>query len=1576
MAESRRSGDQSGIVLKNRSSSGCLIVRKKSEDVNVAGSSRAQKVFASKKEKKRPRMVLSDSGSSDELLMPPRRRVGPETIRVCNGFSVSDKGVVEESEVGRKRDRDKVERIRCNEDGLFGRTDGQSDRKRNRLDVFEFDEYDGADGEMMARQKHLGDARMDIVRRRFLGSMALERGGIERDFETGSSRQVVDKRKNLYFERTSCFNQGGMNRFGMDRDSGRISIPLLREKYMGDSDEPIRLQGKNGVLKVMVNKKKKKVGDPVKNYDHMDSEENRSSSRLDDNIKRNVPIPSSSYLETEVLEKPGPFLRTEKNQLKSRKSLSTKQSKDDVSNSDDSDTALKLGPKRMEARKCAKEVSSESEKTPGGKLTLTRIKEGKVRRGSGTEKQRLRERIRGMLVDAGWTIDYRPRRNRDYLDAVYINPAGTAYWSIIKAYDALLKQLNDEEDEVKPSADGSPFAPLSDEVLSQLTRKTRKKIEKEMKKKQRDGNQSLAAREIGARRTMSARHDEDSLDSDNHEEKLSSFLKLGGKSSKSRMNENGVVNQNSRGQSSTHLLENDEKPSSGSNSHVLHGRRSRKLGRCTLLVRSSNDGPSSDTDGFVPYAGRRTLLSWLIDSGTVQLSQKVQYMNRRRTKVMLEGWITRDGIHCGCCSKILTVSKFEIHAGSKLRQPFQNIYLDSGVSLLQCQIDAWNRQEESERISYDTVDIDGDDPNDDTCGICGDGGDLICCDGCPSTFHQSCLDIQMLPPGDWHCPNCTCKFCGVGGGDITQGGDTTTCALLACSMCEKKYHKMCMQGMDAPAVNSTSSTSSFCGQKCKELFEHLQKYLGVKHDLEAGFSWSLIHRTDEDSDTSLRGLPQRVESNSKLAVALTVMDECFLPIVDRRSGINLIHNVLYNSGSNFNRLNYGGFYTAILERGDEIISAASIRFHGTQLAEMPFIGTRHIYRRQGMCRRLFCALESALCSLRVEKMVIPAISELMHTWTTVFGFTPHEESVKREMRSLNMLVFPGIDMLQKLLLGQESIKENMTASPGLNQMGQKVKQLKVKHGNTPEMASKSDIDSSTDHDSHKSAGSDSLCPNLINGVVAASDFDSKCPAVSSNSTSMLGGSSPAYVSVEGTCDDSQSGDKLVESASDGKCHSNSDMRHDVLETEIKPESDSTEADVTQSVKEGDTDFGHAFDANVAASYDIKISIPANEIVGSDLQSRDKVVESVPDQKCLFNGDRSHDAQEEDNNNSESASPVEGNTHFAAECDKDDAGDMGFTIAAAHEVKTAVSAEDTPDSQSEDNSAESAPGTDCPSIQGAGNDAIEMKIKPVPESRIEDNVQSCKETDRVDACAIDVNVAAPQEVEIVVLAEGNACTDSQSEDKLLESASDRSFVLDKNHGMLQVESKALLDSSIKDDAESCKEVDMDSPEMDVNIVTAHGVTKPVSVDGIKSADFKSRDKLVEDGVQSCRESDIEDAYALDKNIDPSHKPEIPISVAGGVADSKLGDKSAESVSKRECLVSETIRDDLQGNHQPSLDSRSEDNTPSCKVGDSGGNFVHSKAAPLGEIIAENTAEATNEIPVAPPTGLDGPDASYF
>lgn len=44
----------------------------------------------------------------------------------------------------------------------------------------------------------------------------------------------------------------------------------------------------------------------------------------------------------------------------------------------------------------------------------------------------------------------------------------------------------------------------------------------------------------------------------------------------------------------------------------------------------------------------------------------------------------------------------------------------------------------------------------------------------------------MLPPGDWHCPNCVCKVCGIASENVAEEDETTVSALLACSLCGKK----------------------------------------------------------------------------------------------------------------------------------------------------------------------------------------------------------------------------------------------------------------------------------------------------------------------------------------------------------------------------------------------------------------------------------------------------------------------------------------------------------------------------------------------------------------------------------------------------------------------------------------------------------------------------------------------------------------------------------------------------------------------------------------------------------------------
>lgn len=42
------------------------------------------------------------------------------------------------------------------------------------------------------------------------------------------------------------------------------------------------------------------------------------------------------------------------------------------------------------------------------------------------------------------------------------------------------------------------------------------------------------------------------------------------------------------------------------------------------------------------------------------------------------------------------------------------------------------------KIKSEINDPGKDDPNEDWCAVCMDGGELVCCDKCPKVFHQYC----------------------------------------------------------------------------------------------------------------------------------------------------------------------------------------------------------------------------------------------------------------------------------------------------------------------------------------------------------------------------------------------------------------------------------------------------------------------------------------------------------------------------------------------------------------------------------------------------------------------------------------------------------------------------------------------------------------------------------------------------------------------------------------------------------------------------------------------------------------------
>ncbi|OMO74815.1 Zinc finger, PHD-type [Corchorus capsularis] len=453
-----------------------------------------------------------------------------------------------------------------------------------------------------------------------------------------------------------------------------------------------------------------------------------------------------------------------------------------------------------------------------------------------------------------------------------------------------------------------------------------------------------------------------------------------------------------------------------------------KRGRCKLLPQGTGKGGKHINEIKFYNIGSRTVLSWLILAKVISPDDVIQYRNPKDDTIIKDGIVSWDGITCKCCNRALSVSEFRVHAGYKFNRPCLNLFMESGKAFTLCQLQAWSAEYKTRKNGTQKVEVDENDRNDDSCGICGDGGELICCDNCPSTFHLACLSMQELPEGNWYCSNCNCWICGK---FVDDKEASSSFDAFKCQQCEHKYHKACLN--DKSHCEEKVSEAWFCGGSCEEVHSGLTSRLGLINHLADGFSWTLLRCIQEDQKVhSAQWFALRAECNSKLAVALTIMEECFQSMIDPRTGVDMIPHLLYNWGSNFARLNFFGFYSLVLEKDDVLISVASIRIHGVTVAEMPLIATCSKYRRQGMCRRLMTVIEKMLISFKVEKLVITAIPNLVETWTKGFGFKPVEDDERRTLNKINLMVFPGTVLLKKPMYQSEKADEQSGACATLS----------------------------------------------------------------------------------------------------------------------------------------------------------------------------------------------------------------------------------------------------------------------------------------------------------------------------------------------------------------------------------------------------------------------------------------------------------------------------------------------------------------------------------------------------------------
>ncbi|XP_020530843.1 increased DNA methylation 1-like [Amborella trichopoda] len=419
---------------------------------------------------------------------------------------------------------------------------------------------------------------------------------------------------------------------------------------------------------------------------------------------------------------------------------------------------------------------------------------------------------------------------------------------------------------------------------------------------------------------------------------------------------------------------------------------------CNLLGTHGTQKKPRDMSLRSGRPSTRTVLSWMIDHNVILPREKLSYyVGGEDNRVKGEARVTRVGIKCNCCSEVYRIADFEAHA----KTPSSQIFVGDGRSLYDCQRQMLDqsvlkdlRLKSCERKKADYNQCE----SDEICSICHYGGELVLCDCCPSAYHLACLHLKDLPEGDWFCPSCCCAICD--GDESNADRDQFNAkTFLNCEQCNHNYHVGCYNERGSMVVKSYPKGNWFCSKKCSDIHTCLNDLLGKRIPTKiSGITWTLLRGRRNRRTCNNSEIEEMTGYHCKLCVAYDILHECFVPVIEPWTNRDIVVDLLSNNRFELKRLDFGGFYTLILENeDDEMISVATIRIHGEKIAELPLVGTSVKFRRQSMCHLLIDGLEKLLAGIGVERLLLPAANQVKKTWETSFGFQVVEDSEKKEL---------------------------------------------------------------------------------------------------------------------------------------------------------------------------------------------------------------------------------------------------------------------------------------------------------------------------------------------------------------------------------------------------------------------------------------------------------------------------------------------------------------------------------------------------------------------------------------------------